>query len=77
MVKRVTITAKEFKTRCLQLIDLVDSKRVEVEITKRGRPVARLLPVEKSTRLFGCLAGTVTYNSSVVAPVGATWEAEV
>lgn len=74
MAKRLTVPAGEFKAKCLHLMDLVDSKRVEVEITKRGRPIARLVPVEKSERLFGCLEGTVTYNASVIDPIDTEWE---
>ncbi len=72
----MVVPAGEFKAKCLHLMDLVDSKRVEVEITKRGRPIARLVPVEKSEKLFGCLEGTVTYNASVIDPIETEWEAD-
>ena len=38
-----TITVTEFKAKCLQLLDNLDSQGLIV--TKRGRPVARVLPV--------------------------------
>lgn len=43
-----TINASEFKARCLRVLDDVQATRVEVVITKRGKPVARLSPVGSS-----------------------------
>jgi prevent-host-death family protein len=77
MAKRLTIPAGEFKAKCLQLMDMVDSKRIEVEITKRGRPIAKLVPIEKSEKLFGCLEGSVTYHANVVDPIDVDWESNV
>lgn len=76
MAKRLVVAAGEFKAKCLHLMDLVDSKRVEVEITKRGRPIARLVPIEKSETLFGCLEGTVTYNANVIDPIEVEWDSD-
>lgn len=52
-----TVPAGEFKAKCLQLMDEVDETGEPVLITKRGRPVARLVPVETARSLLGCLAG--------------------
>ena len=41
-----TIPAGEFKARCLKLMDEVNETGVPIIITKRGRPVSRLLPAE-------------------------------
>jgi len=41
-----TIAAGAFKQTCLALLDGVANHRMQVLITKRGRPVARLVPVE-------------------------------
>ena len=40
-----TIAAGEFKARCLQLLDAVAASGEPLTITKRGRPVARLVPL--------------------------------
>jgi prevent-host-death family protein len=39
------IAAGAFKQGCLAFLDEVAQDRVEIVVTKRGRPVARLLPV--------------------------------
>ncbi len=41
-----TIGAGEFKQKCLALIDEVASTNEQILITKRGRPLARLVPLE-------------------------------
>lgn len=40
----MTITATEFKAKCLSLIDEVRETGGELVISKHGRPVARLVP---------------------------------
>jgi prevent-host-death family protein len=40
-----TITAGQFKAKCLAIMDEVQSKREPVIITKNGKPVARLEPI--------------------------------
>jgi prevent-host-death family protein len=38
-----TISATEFKAKCLQLLDEVQRSGEELVISKRGRPVARVV----------------------------------
>ncbi|HEV2147985.1 MAG TPA: type II toxin-antitoxin system Phd/YefM family antitoxin [Longimicrobiaceae bacterium] len=72
------VSAADFKTRCLQLMDRVQQERTEVVVTRYGRPVAKLVPYEpaESVSPFGALRGTVTYHGDVVAPVDEAWEAD-
>ncbi len=71
-----TIPAGEFKARCLQLLDAVASSGEPLTITKRGRPVARLVPLPAAGALFGALAGSVREQQDPVAPLGEAWEAD-
>jgi prevent-host-death family protein len=41
-----TVAAGVFKQGCLALIDQVAENKDEIVITKRGKPVARLVPIE-------------------------------
>lgn len=43
----LTYTATEFKARCLAILDEVNATGEAVSITKRGRPVARVLPAAR------------------------------
>lgn len=71
------IPAGEFKAKCLQLMDEVQEKRQPLVITKRGKPVAKLVPVDDTPpKLFGALKGTVQICGDIVAPIDEVWEAD-
>jgi len=64
-----TIPAGQFKARCLAIMDEVQAKRQAVVITKRGKPVAKLVPVEKEKDdIFGFLKGKIKVTGDVVSP---------
>jgi prevent-host-death family protein len=46
MAARREVPAGIFKQRCLALIDDVATSKQEIVITKRGKPVARMVPIE-------------------------------
>lgn len=74
-LKGQVIAAGEFKARCLRLLDEVRDQQTEITITKHGRPVAKLVPVEEEfPDSFGALAGTVTIEGDIVAPDHETWD---
>lgn len=55
------ISAIEFKTRCLKLVDEIVATRQAVVLTKHGKPIARIMPIEDespSTDVFGHMKGT-------------------
>jgi prevent-host-death family protein len=52
------IKAAEFKQTCLALMDQVSELGDSITITKRGKPVAKLVPAQKRS-LFGCLKGQI------------------
>ena len=66
-----TIPADEFKTRCLQVMEIVRRRRETVVITKRGVPIAKLVPVNRPQphKVFGCLAGRYEEVDDIVSPV--------
>jgi prevent-host-death family protein len=56
-----SLSAAEFKARCLELMDRVRETRVEYVVTKHGRPVAKLVPYSPPERpsFFGSTKGAV------------------
>lgn len=56
-----TVTATEAKTHILALLDDVEAGE-EVEITRHGRLVARLVPARRAASLMGKYAGLVMIN---------------
>ena len=72
-----TMTATEFRAKCLGLIDEVAETGREIVITKRGRPVARLVPYRRKPRsLFGMGRGRMKILGDITAPIDVEWEAE-
>jgi len=65
------VAAAEFKANCLRLIDDVAQQRQPIIITKRGKPVAKLMPVEEDrpVDLFGYMAGTAKICGDIVSPI--------
>lgn len=73
MVKKTaTVPAGEFKARCLALLDRVAETGEELIVTKRGKPVARLLPAEAPPSL----KGSVLWEGDLVSPVEDAWDAD-
>ena len=54
------IAAAEFKAKCLALLDEVAEMKETLVVTKRGKPVARVVPVEEPRSLVG----SVTFHIS-------------
>ncbi len=70
-MKTKTIPAGTFKARCLAIMDEVQAKREAVIITKRGKPVAKLVPVDQEKDdIFGFFEGkgTIEIKGDIVAP---------
>lgn len=72
-----SISASDFKARCSQVIDEVVKGRGPMVITRRGKPVAMVVPVEpkRSTSLFGFARGCITVQGDILSPIAVTWEA--
>jgi antitoxin (DNA-binding transcriptional repressor) of toxin-antitoxin stability system len=46
-----------------------------VQILKRGKPFARVVPEPKTRSLLGCMAGTAKLPPDIDEPVDVEWEA--
>jgi prevent-host-death family protein len=71
-----TMAAGSFKAKCLAVMDEVQAKRETVVITKRGKPVAKLVPVNaERDDIYNFMAGKGTVTGDVVAPAisGKEW----
>jgi prevent-host-death family protein len=68
------IPAAQFKAQCLALLDRVDDEGIV--ITKRGRPVAKLIPIRSESReLIGALKGRVKIKGDILT-TATKWGAE-
>jgi len=64
------VAAADFKANCLRLLDEVAQRRRPIIVTKRGKPVAKLVPVESAPiDPFGCMAGTAKICGDIIGPI--------
>lgn len=76
LMRHTSIPAGEFKAKCLQIMDEINEKHISIVITKYGKPVAKLVPIDETPAdLFGCLKGTVTIQGDIISPIDTSWEA--
>ena len=73
--KERTIPVAEFKAKCLRLLD--DLGPAGILVTRRGRPVARVLPVAASDnqKLIGLMKGSIKIKGDILS-TGVKWDAE-
>jgi prevent-host-death family protein len=63
------MAAGEFKAKCLAVMDEVQKKNQPVLITKRGKPIAKLVPANgEPNDIFGFWKGKGKITGDVVAP---------
>lgn len=68
------MAAGEFKARCLAVLDEVAASKRPLVITKRGRPVAKLVPLAESEP--APRKGLIVSQGDLVSPIGEAWDAE-
>jgi len=69
-----TIPAGDFKARCLALLDEVARTGRPLLVTKRGKPVAQLVPVPGQEPKS--LKGSLLRQKDVLSPIDAAWDAD-
>ena len=73
----MNMPAGVFKAKCLRLMDDVQKYHKEITITKFGKPVAKLVPVEekKPKSVFGYMKGTLKIRGDIMS-TGEKWFAD-
>lgn len=69
--------AGKFKAECLKVMERVKRTRRKIIITKRGVPIAKLVPIdEKEEKAFGKLKGTIRFTGDILVPIEEVWNAD-
>jgi prevent-host-death family protein len=69
------MAAGSFKANCLAIMDEVQAKHETVVITKRGKPVAKLVPLNTETdEIYDFLTGKGAIVGDIVSPAISTEE---
>lgn len=72
-----TVSAADFKARCLQLMNEVQARGDEIIVTKRGKAVAKLVPIEHvQNKAFGRMRGSVIITGDIISGGDEAWEAD-
>lgn len=73
------VPAGQFRAKCLSLMDRVARTREAIVITKRGRPIAKLVPADETQRrppFYGYMAGKGEIRGDIMnvpMPKPAAW----
>lgn len=72
-----SISAAKFKDQCLRIIDRVAETRDPVVVTKRGRPMVRVVPYREASRDHPSLVGSILSESGDPYGTDETWNADL
>jgi antitoxin (DNA-binding transcriptional repressor) of toxin-antitoxin stability system len=74
-IKVKTLTATEFKAKCLRILDELEPQGII--ILKRGRPVAKLTPLSRrrNEELIGLMKGKLVVKGDIFS-TGVKWNAQ-
>jgi prevent-host-death family protein len=69
------LSASEFKAKCLKILDELNPQGII--ITKRGRPVAKVIPLASidNAKLIGSMKGKVIIKGNIYS-TGVKWRAQ-
>jgi len=71
-----TLSVSKFKATCLSVLEEVKTKKKRIRITKRGKPIAEIVPVNTKEKDVP-LKAAVTFIGDIVSPVAEDeWEAQ-
>jgi prevent-host-death family protein len=74
-MKQKAIAAGEFKNSCLKIMDSVHKSGIPITVTKRGKPLVRVVPVREA-EARKTLLGVIVYEAADLFSTGERWEAE-
>ena len=65
------VAISEFKAKCLALVDQVNKTKTPLRVTRRGKPVADVVPIqpEKRASWIGSMEGKLEILGDIVGPV--------
>ena len=74
----IKVAISQFKAHCLEIIEKLQTDHQPVIITKRDKPVAKVVPLDnQKTSLFGMLKHKAKIKGDLIAPIDEKWDAQV
>ena len=70
-----SISASKFKATCLEIMDDLAARHAEIIVTKHGRPIVKVGPVDDAVASpVGFMRGLLPANGDIVSPDFEAWE---
>jgi len=72
-----TMGISQFKAQALRILDQIAKTREEIVITKRGKPLAQIIPYRNKDEnpIPGKLADAYVFEKDIISPLGEEiWE---
>lgn len=66
-----TVAITDFKTHALQVLAEISKSKESVVVTKRGKPLAEVVPYSAAKPCVGRLADALVFEKDIVSPLGA------
>jgi len=66
------VAISEFKAKCLALLEQVDKTKIPLLVTRRGRPIAEVIPTSPNMEerdWLGSMSDSIEITGDVVSPV--------
>lgn len=71
-----TLAISDFKAHALQILGQVAETKEPVLVTRRGKPLAEVVPFTSETPHAGKLADALVFEEDIVSPLGGEmWDA--
>jgi prevent-host-death family protein len=72
------VAISEFKAHCLEIVGKMETSKKIIVITKRNKPVAKLVPFEQEAKssLFGSMKNKASIKSDIVKSTNEKWSAD-
>lgn len=72
------MAAGRFKAQCLREIDQVQQTGETLVITKRGKPIVKIIPIAENEEgtYFGCMKDTLSIEGDITLPIIENWDIE-
>jgi prevent-host-death family protein len=68
-----TVPVAEFEANCVDLLEEIAGSGNDIVITRDGKPLAKVVPIESSLR--GPMFGTIEIVGNIVEPIDDEWDA--
>ncbi len=71
-----TMAITDFKTHALKVLNGITENKESVIITKRGKPVAEVIPYREKKPFAGMLSSALVHEGDIISPLGEQmWDA--